>query len=535
MKKLAILSLLLPALVLAQSYPSPTYKGVTITNSFSAPGLVHTTDLAAQAANTVVANVTGSSASPTAFALPNCSTSSSAMTYTSGSGFTCNTAVNAATLGGATFSAPGSIGNGTPGTGTFTQLAAASGISTIYATDTGSPSAGLHYYADTGWNPSGSAGQFNNFWQIHMPAVSLNGGTVQQRWNSSNQPLLIDLVTTGPTGTPSSPSGMADSHTIGMFSYETIPAGLCDGQNGSGFTGPGGSPGNNCYQEIGGVASVNTVLSPGHYAEGIASTINDNSGGAGVPIRGVAFLTNLSKNSASNTYTTYGFQANSIGTQQTTNAPTAAFRVDGGWQTSLDLSGNTNTGAVSIKLPNSQTINSDANNIYFGVNASNAMTLNATSSTLTGSLTTTGTITPTGGIVASTTGIQPASSQVGYVQTNTTSSVALTSGAAATITSTSLSAGDWDVQCVIQFNPASGTTATAYWNSVSATTNTLSGFFTSTSLLQIPTGTNTIQTMVSPVVPVSIAAPTTYYCVGQSSFGTSTMSANGYIRALRRP
>lgn len=45
--------------------------------------------LAAQAANTVVANVTGSAASPTAFSMPTCSTSTSALQYTSGTGFTC--------------------------------------------------------------------------------------------------------------------------------------------------------------------------------------------------------------------------------------------------------------------------------------------------------------------------------------------------------------------------------------------------------------------------------------------------------------
>ncbi len=61
---------------------------------------VTATALAAQAANTVVANVTGSSASPTAFAMPSCSTTNSALQYTSGTGFTCyaNSAVTTGTL-----------------------------------------------------------------------------------------------------------------------------------------------------------------------------------------------------------------------------------------------------------------------------------------------------------------------------------------------------------------------------------------------------------------------------------------------------
>ena len=63
-------------------------------------GAVPLTSLATQAANTVVGNGTGSTASPTALAVPSCSTSSSALNWTSASGFSCNTSVNAATLGG---------------------------------------------------------------------------------------------------------------------------------------------------------------------------------------------------------------------------------------------------------------------------------------------------------------------------------------------------------------------------------------------------------------------------------------------------
>jgi len=57
----------------------PAWGGVTLSG------------LGAQAANTVVANATGSSASPTAVALPTCSTTNSALKYTSGSGFSCGT------------------------------------------------------------------------------------------------------------------------------------------------------------------------------------------------------------------------------------------------------------------------------------------------------------------------------------------------------------------------------------------------------------------------------------------------------------
>jgi hypothetical protein len=80
--------------------------------------------ITAIAANTVIANATGSSASPTAFAMPSCTGSANALGYTSGTGIICNGSINAATLGGATFASPGSIGATTAGAGAFTSLSA---------------------------------------------------------------------------------------------------------------------------------------------------------------------------------------------------------------------------------------------------------------------------------------------------------------------------------------------------------------------------------------------------------------------------
>lgn len=70
-------------------------QAIVSTGASSAPawGSVAATALAAQAANTVVANVTGSSASPTAFAMPSCSGANNALRWTSGTGFTCASAI----------------------------------------------------------------------------------------------------------------------------------------------------------------------------------------------------------------------------------------------------------------------------------------------------------------------------------------------------------------------------------------------------------------------------------------------------------
>ena len=70
--------------------------------------------------NTVMGNSTSATASMAALSVGGCSSATSALKWTTNTGFGCNTSINAATLGGATFAAPGAIGSGTPSTGSFT-------------------------------------------------------------------------------------------------------------------------------------------------------------------------------------------------------------------------------------------------------------------------------------------------------------------------------------------------------------------------------------------------------------------------------
>ncbi len=121
--------------------PTGSVAGQVIVSSgpttVAAWGGIGVNGITALAANTVIANATGSSASPTAFAMPSCSTSASALDWTSGTGFTCNTSINAATLGGATFAAPGAIGGTTPATGAFTALSSSGNDALLYTTTSG--------------------------------------------------------------------------------------------------------------------------------------------------------------------------------------------------------------------------------------------------------------------------------------------------------------------------------------------------------------------------------------------------------------
>lgn len=94
LKKILIAALWLPLAALAQTYPSPTFQSLTVLGTLTNTGGVSLSSLASQAANTVVANVMGSAASPTAFVMPSCATTGNALQWTNGSGFTCaNTGV----------------------------------------------------------------------------------------------------------------------------------------------------------------------------------------------------------------------------------------------------------------------------------------------------------------------------------------------------------------------------------------------------------------------------------------------------------
>jgi hypothetical protein len=120
-----------------------TPSSITLTNGTGLPLSGHAT----QATNTIVGNATSGSAAPTALAIGTCSTAGSALKWTTNTGFGCNTAIDAATLGSATFAAPGAIGGGTPAAAAFTTLAA---TTSVYV-GTGSASGGtFKFEADPG-------------------------------------------------------------------------------------------------------------------------------------------------------------------------------------------------------------------------------------------------------------------------------------------------------------------------------------------------------------------------------------------------
>ncbi|HVM93412.1 MAG TPA: hypothetical protein VMT67_11405 [Terriglobales bacterium] len=126
-------------------------QAIVSTGASSAPawGGIGVNGISAIAANTVLANATGSSASPTAFAMPSCSTSTNILQYTTSTGFTCNTSAwtagNAASFSTLTATGQTSLG-GAAGAEAFRAVTTASAVNWIQASG-----------ATTGSGPSISA------------------------------------------------------------------------------------------------------------------------------------------------------------------------------------------------------------------------------------------------------------------------------------------------------------------------------------------------------------------------------------------
>ena len=115
------------------------------------------------------------------------------------------------------------------------------------------------------------------------------------------------------------------------------------------------------------------------------------------------------------------------------------------------------------------------------------------------------------------------------------SAVALVSGTAKTVTSVSLTAGDWDVDAIVYHLPAATTSYTRYIGSLSLVTNTLDanpGKFTDFTIPAFVSGGNTFNDVIPPF-RFSFASTTSVFLITLGSFTVSTAGAYGIIRARR--
>lgn len=206
---------------------SASGQAIVSTGASSAPawGGVGVNGIAAIAANTVLANATGSSASPTAFAMPSCTGASNALGYTSGTGIICNSSINAATLGGATFAAPGAIGGTTPGTGSFTALTASgliipsttNGIKGTTAAD--NANAGSYGEVITASVASGSAVSLTNATAANITSITLTAGDWLVRAQCATSPGGSTVQTTTACGINTTSATLPASGSVMGYSY----------------------------------------------------------------------------------------------------------------------------------------------------------------------------------------------------------------------------------------------------------------------------------------------------------------------------
>lgn len=115
------------------------------------------------------------------------------------------------------------------------------------------------------------------------------------------------------------------------------------------------------------------------------------------------------------------------------------------------------------------------------------------------------------------------------------SAVALTTNVAATVTSISLTAGDWDVTAMGYIAPAATTSMTQTITSISGTTNTLDatpGKVNGYTFAPIVTAGAAASQSIPPY-RLSLAGTTTVFLVAQATFTISTAGAYGIIRARR--
>ena len=143
-------------------------------------GKVALTAMATQAANTVLANATSGTATPTAFAMPSCSAATSALNYTTNSGIGCNSSITATT--NANLTGPiTSVGNAT-------SIASQTGTGTKFVVDTSptlvTPTIGVATYTSL-QNTANSVAT--------ITAEKGGGDVFATRFNSSNPRFVIGI------------------------------------------------------------------------------------------------------------------------------------------------------------------------------------------------------------------------------------------------------------------------------------------------------------------------------------------------------
>jgi hypothetical protein len=202
--------------------PAGSVSGQVIVSSgpttVAAWGGIGLNGITAVAANTVLANATGSSASPTAFAMPGCSASGSVIQWTSGTGFNCATGY--AQLASPAFTGAPSIAN-----------SATSGTTlTVSATSNTTHGAALELSGNGATTPNKFIRVLSGILQIINSSNTASILALDDSGNLSVNGSLTTSQTAGVIGTTTNNSANAGSvgeyvtNTSGAVSLTTVVA-----------------------------------------------------------------------------------------------------------------------------------------------------------------------------------------------------------------------------------------------------------------------------------------------------------------------
>lgn len=183
--------------------PAGSTSGQVIVSSgaSTAPawGTIGLSGLPSMAANAVLANATAAAATPTAVALPSCSTTASALQWSSGTGFVCNSVLATQSYVTSTFAAPPALGSTTPAAVTATTL---TGTSTTNSTSTTTGAAII----------AGGMGVAGDIYA----GGSYRGGVITTSGSINNVPIGAATPNTGAFTTLSATGAITPSSTAGI-------------------------------------------------------------------------------------------------------------------------------------------------------------------------------------------------------------------------------------------------------------------------------------------------------------------------------
>lgn len=130
------------------------------------------------------------------------------------------------------------------------------------------------------------------------------------------------------------------------------------------------------------------------------------------------------------------------------------------------------------------------------------------------------------------TNVAPSAGTIGEILTSTASGTSITSSSQLNAVTLGLTAGVWDVSGVVNYIPAATTNFLRAQQGISTTSNTMAGLGSFTTYFVNATNSGN-PNHATPTVRISLSGSANVYVVVNANFTVSTMTCDGFIRAIR--